>query len=421
MFNKQTIKVSVVIPVYNVQEYLDKCVRSVLSQTIEGLEILFVDDGSTDNSLDILKKYQQLDARIRILSQTNQGAGNARNRAIENAGGEFVCFLDADDYWLEDTALEKLYDCAISKSVKICGGQYYIEKKGKIRSSNVYRMLGDKLNIGEKIEYAAYQYDFNYTNYIYDRDMLIKNHIFFPPYRSFEDPPFFVRAMSAAEWFCIMDVPFYCYRVGYKEIHYTEEIIVGQMQGMIDNLLFSKKRKFKKLHRLTYYRMLEICDRILTKFIVEKCMGLAEKLSEANRIIEWEWLEEKCIIKERVLKPLISMSEEEKNVFGEKWPIPIEYLEVGSRIVLYGAGEVGRCYYRQIQNNGNLYLCAWVDKNYGKITETDYKLRPSKDLLSIQFDYVIIGVAEILTAMEIMDDLAMLGIPAGKIVWDIGI
>lgn len=91
-------KISVIIPVYNVKKYLAECLDSVLNQTFQDFEIICVDDGSTDNSLDILKKYAEKDKRIKIFSQKNKGLSGARNTGLENISGEYCYFLDSDDY-----------------------------------------------------------------------------------------------------------------------------------------------------------------------------------------------------------------------------------------------------------------------------------------------------------------------------------
>lgn len=184
------IKVSVIIPVYNAQEYLEQCLQSVQRQTMKELEILCINDGSTDDSLRILEEMRREDKRIRILEQTNQGAGAARNLAIESAMGAFVCFLDADDYWIDDSALEKMYESAMMRGVDVCGGQYHTDQKGVLKKINVYGTLCGDPSDEWFIKYAAYQFDYYYTNYIYRRKMLLDHSIFFPLFRRFEDPPF---------------------------------------------------------------------------------------------------------------------------------------------------------------------------------------------------------------------------------------
>ena len=96
--NQGKIKVSVIVPVYNAQDYLEQCIVSILEQTLQEIEVICVDDSSTDRSLEILKKYEKEDSRMRVLTQPNSGAGAARNRGLSQASGEYLSFLDADDF-----------------------------------------------------------------------------------------------------------------------------------------------------------------------------------------------------------------------------------------------------------------------------------------------------------------------------------
>ena len=103
------IMISVIIPIYNCQQYLVQCMDSVQNQTIKNLEIICVDDGSTDESASIIQQYAREDNRIVLLRQENQGPGAARNRGIREAKGKYVAFLDADDFYIDKEALEKMY------------------------------------------------------------------------------------------------------------------------------------------------------------------------------------------------------------------------------------------------------------------------------------------------------------------------
>lgn len=105
------VKISVIIPCYNAEKYLDQCITSVMNQTLRDIEIICVDDGSTDRSVEMLREYAQRDARIQVICQKNQFAGVARNRGMEAAQGEYFAFLDADDYYDID-GLEKAYAIA---------------------------------------------------------------------------------------------------------------------------------------------------------------------------------------------------------------------------------------------------------------------------------------------------------------------
>ena len=116
------VKVSVIVPVYNVEIYLADCLDSVLQQTLKDIEIICINDGSTDKSPEILAEYAKKDPRITIISQENKGLSSARNRGLEVATGEYVAFLDSDD-WVDPDYYEKLYNTAVKYDAQIaCSG-----------------------------------------------------------------------------------------------------------------------------------------------------------------------------------------------------------------------------------------------------------------------------------------------------------
>ena len=126
------IKVSVIMPIYNAHDFLAIAIDSVLAQTLKEIELICVDDGSTDTSLDMLKIYQKMDNRIRIITETNAGPGHARNNGLRRARGKYVAFLDADDFF-EPTMIEKLYTLAEENDLDIAITKYdiYDNRKGK--------------------------------------------------------------------------------------------------------------------------------------------------------------------------------------------------------------------------------------------------------------------------------------------------
>lgn len=120
----ENVKISIIIPVYNSEKYLSECLESVVNQTFKDIEIICVNDGSTDSSQKILEAFQAKDSRIKIINQANSGAGKARNVGIENACGEYLYFLDSDD-WLELNALEKFANSIGDADICLCRCQYY--------------------------------------------------------------------------------------------------------------------------------------------------------------------------------------------------------------------------------------------------------------------------------------------------------
>lgn len=122
-------KVSVIIPVYNAEKYLGKCLESLLSQTLQEMEIICVDDGSSDGSPEILKRFQGRDERVRILTQENQYAGVARNNGMREARGEYLLFLDADDFLKKPFLKKRIFRVKKRTRILFCSVQSSIMRK----------------------------------------------------------------------------------------------------------------------------------------------------------------------------------------------------------------------------------------------------------------------------------------------------
>ena len=142
-------KISIIIPVYNSEKYLSECLDSIVNQTLKEIEIICVNDGSTDNSLSILKEYTSKDKRIKIIDKENEGQGYARKCGLDIANGKYILFCDSDDYYAELTAFEELYN--------------YIEN---VKSDVVLFDFIQKNVIDKSIDYK--------TNYKYPKDVLLK-------------------------------------------------------------------------------------------------------------------------------------------------------------------------------------------------------------------------------------------------------
>lgn len=143
----ENVVVSVIIPVYNVEKYLCQCINSVLEQTFSDLEVLLVDDGSKDLSGDICDEYAHLDRRVRVYHKINGGLSSARNAGIELARGEYIIFLDSDDYWLERESLEKLVSTAERFRADIVRGEYKeVDEYGEDLLIKEYPNKKDKQN-----------------------------------------------------------------------------------------------------------------------------------------------------------------------------------------------------------------------------------------------------------------------------------
>ena len=250
--------VSVIIPCYNMEKYLHECMTSVLHQTLDNLEVICIDDGSTDATPELLDEYQRRDPRVYVIHQTNQGVAAARNNGIREAEGEFVAFMDPDDFYPDKGTLELLYTKAVQNKALICGGSFsnYNQRNGKVTTC----YIGDYANYSfpqeGHIDYRDYQFDFGYHRFLYSRVFLLENNLFFPPYARFQDPPFFVRAMIAAKSFYAVSDVVYRYRVGIqdKPTSWPRKKLHDMMQGHLDVLMLSSEARLCQLHALTVRR-----------------------------------------------------------------------------------------------------------------------------------------------------------------------
>ena len=205
MTNVESIKVSVVMPIYNAYGFLRPALDSVLSQTLREIEVICIDDGSTDKSLEIIKEYQKADARVRIITENNAGPAIARNKGLLRARGEYVIFLDADDFY-EPTLLEELYSLSVKESLDIAIAKYdiYNNKKGTYED-NVKVVHGEIFERGAVVSKNEFPDQIllsttgNVWNKLFNREFLVKKELsFHPDLRVFEDVYFVMSALSLA-------------------------------------------------------------------------------------------------------------------------------------------------------------------------------------------------------------------------------
>ena len=201
-----SVKVSVVMPVYNAYDYLRIAIDSVLSQTFTDIELICIDDGSTDKSLEILKEFQQADTRVRIITENNAGPSIARNKGLTRSRGQYVIFLDADDFY-ENTLIEKLYALAERDSldIAVCKFDIYNNRKGRF-DDNIRSDHGEIFEEGKIVSKSDYpdvilSCTTGYVwNKMFRREFLVEKELMFDPeLMVFEDTHFVVNALAMAD------------------------------------------------------------------------------------------------------------------------------------------------------------------------------------------------------------------------------
>jgi glycosyltransferase involved in cell wall biosynthesis len=234
---KSNVKVSIIIPLYNVEQYLKDCLDSVISQTLRDIEIICVNDGSTDGSLKILQSYSVQDPRIIVINRINRGISTARNMGMVSAKGEYILFVDSDDF-IDVNYCEKLYNKAKSCNYDmVFSARYdYYREANKIR--NVWAYNTDSVNINEDniTEHLinAYKYVVVVWGRIIKSSVLKNNHIiFFQDIRCGEDLPFtmlnFIYSSNIA---FVEDVHYYYRHDNCGLTSNVDNMVSGMLNGL---------------------------------------------------------------------------------------------------------------------------------------------------------------------------------------------
>lgn len=210
--NKETLPlISIIVPVYNVEGYLDRCLQSICGQTYTNLEIILVDDGSTDSSGDVCDKFAQSDFRIKVIHQSNGGQSAARNKGLSIATGEYIGFVDGDD-WIDPDMYEFLYCLLEENNADISVSSHYKERPKK----TIVKYSSGELSVFTRNEaIRALVEDKQIRNYVWDK--LYKRKLFenirFPLNRVFEDIAVSYQVFYNADKVVMKGVPKYHYIV----------------------------------------------------------------------------------------------------------------------------------------------------------------------------------------------------------------
>lgn len=285
-------KISIIIPIYNVESYLDKCLTSVVQQTFDDIEIICVDDASTDKSGEILKKYAQSDKRIKILKHSqNLGQSMARNNGLHFSSGEYVLFVDADDI-LNPNAVHILYEQAVKDDLDIIMYSAHCAVADDCNETNINEMSyvwkGEYSDIYSGMEFFSmalknHENIGQIWNCMFRRELIQDNTIEFFPGIIYEDNLFFLQTMFFAKRVkCISNI-LYCYNVRPNSTM-RKPITSYNLKSMVvlycELLRFFKDKKFTMPHQ----------NHAVKQFISAVYEGLGKMYDNASKSLQDEKL-----------------------------------------------------------------------------------------------------------------------------------
>lgn len=231
-------RVSVIMPVYNGSEWLDESIPSVLSQTFGNFELLCINDGSKDNSLDILRKYAKSDNRVRVFDNENQGPGESLNFGIRQAKGTYLCFIDQDDIY-KPTYLQKMHECIVKYDTDfaLCYGRYF-NPESRYQERIFYRHYEEYVYAmtDEKKNELFFHFIPQWTK-ILKRDFVLQSHIAFPnKHNKVHDIPFHLLCVWNAQSFSVVSEELYLHRLHKNQIsnNVSADFATGYIESFKD-------------------------------------------------------------------------------------------------------------------------------------------------------------------------------------------
>ena len=376
--------VSVIVPVYNAEKSLSDCLNSIIQQTYQNIEIILVDDGSIDGSLDICNDYARRDLRIRVYSMEHQGPAPTRKHGVKMARGERVTFVDADDL-LEKELIEQLIDGEVLPEIDLVTSGYMDEETGNKIFDNIpkgiYVSEEDKRIIFSQIMINDVQPD---SVLPYQWGKLFRKDLALEVYDAVdvqiwigEDREFTRRYLLKCRGIHITDIC--AYRKGYGE-----------------NTLSRSKRDLFLINVIrNYVSLKEVFGAHKEKVLLMKSLNRWIFDLVMQDMKRWGILQDVGFV--NYIFPFYP------EIFQKKF-------------VLYGAGEVGQSYFYQLSRMGEIPV-LWVDNKYMVYRKLHKDVKAVAELDTIAYDYIIVAVAHEITAEEIKAELIGKGIDERTILW----
>lgn len=379
--NNEIPLVSIIVPVYNVSEYIEKCILSIINQSLKKIEIILIDDGSTDNSGAICDKFAEMDSRIKVIHKQNGGLVTARKAGLGIANGKYIGFVDGDDYVTLDM-FEKLCDNLEETEADFV-------YSGIIRNGSISDCLANDVIEIDDIEKNVDEYFLDIDSSkrmgatlctkLFCANIIKAAYEIVPDGQPLgEDSIATLECIFRCKKISFLNQAYYCYSVREDSITHVQNI-----------------------NKIVQETSLYICMRsILERY---SCSSYTFNLLEKRYLYRlWGKLCERM----------------NQDIPMYRYIYPHSTMLDGKKIVIYGAGTVGQGYYAQISSFNNCKVVAWVDKNYDKYNFAFRKVEDVQRLLSLEFDLIVIAIQNKETAKKIRQSLVDTGIDENKIIWE---
>lgn len=381
------VLISVIVNIYNEDAYLPQCIESILNQTHKNLEIILVDDGSSDSSPLICKEYAKKDARIRALCQANGGLVSARKAGLRVSAGEYVAYVDGDD-WVEPEMYEDMIAHAVLHGADVVASGHKEEMDG-----HVVEVLGNTVSCGiyggdrlVKDIYATMLYSDKFSQFglftficnklfrrtvLFDNQMSVDERIFIG-----EDAACVYLCLLACKVVCVTDSAHYHYRQRVDSSVKTRENSQQDVQKL--GILYQYLRKrFRESAQAKL--LLPQLDFFLLSLLTVRSNGLKSNGSAQHEL---------C---------------------------PFNDVQVGGKIVICGAGTFGQHLFKRLQESRHFQVTGWVDELFARYRSLGLAVDDLSSIHCIVYDHIVVAFIDETVADKMAKKLSGLGVPAKKI------
>ncbi len=377
------MNISVIVPVYNAEKYVRQCLESIQNQEYRDLEVILVDDGSTDRSKEICDDMAGRDKRFRVIHKCNEGLIHARKDGIMAARGEWIAFVDADD-WVDKNFLGSLWEYTRGQDVDLVAAGCIREKDGG--QEYIYNEIDPCMYRGEELRRLVFPgmlsrggfFRFGILPYMWNK--LFKKTLLI---RCYEDIDF---KIYDGEDVAVV----YPYLLRAKSIVLTNE--AGYHYRIHSESITAEKKKnyYENVSRLYLH-----LDR---KFKETDCYNIMlPQLKQYMRMMVWQ-------------------EDQESFIESQKYLFPFDKVPKGSKIVLYGAGNVGKTYYYQLGKITYCTVAAWVDKHKGGTNIGGTLVKGIESIQGLTYDFIVVAVAGQKLKEMIIEELVQKNVELKKII-----
>jgi len=377
--------ISVIVPIYRVEEYLEECVQSIRNQTYKNLEIILVDDGSDDQCPQICDRHAVEDKRIKVIHKKNGGLDSARKAGILAATGKYIGYVDGDD-WIEPNMYERLLDYANRYNVEVVESgaidSYMDEEKERVPylAEGCYKDKDFIQRVEPYLLYAGVFFEHGVSPYMWSK-LFLKEKLM--KYQMIDDLTNAIQDDTMIALPCIAEtksvyISHDCY------YHYRVRTDSLKREIRQDEVAFLFECYPEFYNRFKGTKLCSLDDRQIKYYVMYWLIYKAPYVFDKS-----------CM--DNFLTP-----------FGE--------IRVKDKIVLYGAGAAGIHLENYIRNIENSNIICWVDRNY-KTLQSTLDVRNPEDIIHYEFDYVIITIMRASVVQSVKKDLVKLGVPKEKILW----